>query len=90
MLIGEANAGDRCHYGHCGHRNTDRHLRLSVAAVTTTPCGPMSGEHVFYTSEVRRDAPVMKVATRAGSRREDYKKIKSLSYLLVCYHYFDR
>jgi len=89
MLIGKANTGNRCHNGHRGHRNTDRHLRLPVAAVTTTPCGPMSGEHVFYTSEVRRDAPVMKVAMRTGPRREDYKKIKSLSCLLVRYQLID-
>jgi hypothetical protein len=82
MLIGKANAGNRCHHGHHGHRNTDRHLRLSVAAVTTTPCGPMSGEHVFNTSEVRRDAPVMKVAMRTGPRREDYKKIKSEFFVI--------
>jgi hypothetical protein len=37
----------------------------------------MPGEHVLYTSEVRRDAPVMKVAMRIGPRRRNNKKIKS-------------
>jgi hypothetical protein len=47
MLIGEGNAGDRCHHGYHGYRNTEHYLHLPVATALTAPRGPMSGGHVF-------------------------------------------
>jgi hypothetical protein len=85
VLVRERNAGERSRHGH--HRDSDscRYLRLSVVTEPTTPCGPLPGVHVFTTSEVRRDAPVMKGSDTGWTAKEllrkDYMFVMFTDYL---------